>query len=581
VPLRPPAAIRLAHAACLALAALGGPSARAWDGVVFEPPPTATAAPSPETPTAVAPASPEALRGLPIGEVTVDARDCFEIAPGEDDAFGEIVNLLHVTTWDFVIRQHLLLEEGDPLSPERLAESERNLRALRYLRRADVRAVPGRASGTADVHVSTSDRFTTRLSFGLGTVGGVSGGRVDAGESNLLGLGTYVSFNHIERTDRTITRFIASQENIAGSRVDAGGIVSFSDLGELYSGQVQRPFYERLTPAAGGVTGAFEESEIEYFRGGDEVASLPLVAERLGAWGGIGFGPHELVKRLLLEVEWDRRAFDAPEGPESLAVRWPRDRTTLEARLAGVLDAAASFLKVRQLDAFDIVEDVPVGVRLEVGLGAQWRDPEGERGRLEPVSEGGIRGATALPGRQILSVGGRWRLRLGDPSLRERRLGAFAHHYVGLPWQTLASALDFTLAEERDDAPAQLTLGEDSGLRGYPARLLEGTRRLRLTVEDRIHTPLELLSFHFGFVVFCDAGWVFDARGRPDPRDIRVGVGVGIRIFSPELLKERPFRIDLGIALNDDGDGDGFSIALTTDQVFTLFERQDSLGARF
>src|SRR5206468_2191816 len=80
------------------------------------------------------------------------------------------------------------------------------------------------------------------------------------------------------------------------------------------------------------------------------------------------------------------------------------------------------------------------------------------------------------------------------------------HYYTGWPRQTFVSTLSGD-AGVHLDAADRLLLGGDTGLRGFDARRFDGTRRVLLNVEDRVHTNrLFLRLLQLGGAVFLDVG---------------------------------------------------------------------------
>jgi hypothetical protein len=96
--------------------------------------------------------------------------------------------------------------------------------------------------------------------------------------------------------------------------------------------------------------------------------------------------------------------------------------------------------------------------------------------------------------------------------------------------------------------PFQLTLGGDTGLRGYPRHLAPGGRRLVGSFEHRVFWGwpfAELLDL--GSVAFVDAGkiWPGDVVfGTESP--VRRTVGLGLRAAFPPGSRQT-FRVDVGL----------------------------------
>ena len=123
----------------------------------------------------------------------------------------------------------------------------------------------------------------------------------------------------------------------------------------------------------------------------------------------------------------------------------------------------------------------------------------------------------------------------------------------------------------------ELTLGEDNGLRGYPAREFSGSRRVRFNFEDRIDTGLEFRTVRLGLVPFFDTAWIGDNEwGSP-----LASVGLGLRIGSPEIFGRGVLRFDLAFPLTEVG-GESFdpSLSIALGQVFTFFGNSSLLTSR-
>lgn len=535
----------------------------------------AAAARAQDAPLAPTPTAATAGR---IARIEVIPGDVFDLAK-EDNPLYRVANFLHIETRPHVVRRLLLFEEGDPYDPAVLAETERELRAQPAFRAASVTS-KRRPDGDWDVVVRTEDKWSIRFGAGVGLVGGVGKARLDVGDSNLLGLGKVVRFAVIERTDRSIVRGEYFDPDIMGTRHQLALTAATGDLGTQFFGSMGLPFISREAPYAYELEALRETSDIEYFDEGEVDATIERELDRIELAGALGFGPRESVKRLALEVAFERASYAAPEGDDPFSIRWPRNRDTIDVVLVPSLDRFGRFEKLERLDAYEFVEDVAVGWEISARLGEQTRiDSRGER--AEALAGAGATWSHRPTGDQIIVVDALWSMRHDGDRPQAYSLEAFYHHYARLGmWQTLAWNVDFIMVEEREDLTPQLTLGEDNGLRGYEARRFAGKRRLRANLEDRIFTPIELLSFHLGFVVFADAGLVWSDGERPRLDDVKPAVGFGFRVFSPELLKRTALRLDIAFPL-DPEDGPGVSVSFTAGQVFTLFGQSNELAERF
>ena len=127
--------------------------------------------------------------GARIGTVSITNGSIFDLEnPDENKALYKLANHLHATTRSGVIEQQLLFAQGEPFSAQSLAESERILRANRYLQ--EVSVVPVRQeNGVVDIEVTTSDVWTLMPKFKLSRSGGANKAALGAKEMNLFGTG--------------------------------------------------------------------------------------------------------------------------------------------------------------------------------------------------------------------------------------------------------------------------------------------------------------------------------------------------------------------------------------------------------
>src|SRR5947209_616944 len=143
-----------------------------------------------------------AAQPLHVGRITIDSVDVYSPAEARKGRFYRAADALHIETHDSVIRKFLLFHEGDVYRPERLAETERTLRTLHFLKSASVTASEPH-DGVVDVTVTTQDAWSIAPETQAGNRGGESTFGASLTDSNLLGLGKEVSLSWDKTIDRT------------------------------------------------------------------------------------------------------------------------------------------------------------------------------------------------------------------------------------------------------------------------------------------------------------------------------------------------------------------------------------------
>jgi hemolysin activation/secretion protein len=124
----------------------------------------------------------------------------------------------------------------------------------------------------------------------------------------------------------------------------------------------------------------------------------------------------------------------------------------------------------------------------------------------------------------------------------------------------VAADLGYNLDGER-----QLTLGADTGLRGYDPKTFDGTSRVVTNLEWRRRITGELLHVAaLGLTAFADGGKTWGARVGPPTDGWRGDVGAGLLVEITRASIVRILRLE--IAYPDRGKGPVFQ--LTSDSLF-------------
>ncbi|MCI0404913.1 MAG: BamA/TamA family outer membrane protein, partial [candidate division Zixibacteria bacterium] len=86
----------------------------------------------------------------------------------------------------------------------------------------------------------------------------------------------------------------------------------------------------------------------------------------------------------------------------------------------------------------------------------------------------------------------------------------------------------------------QFLLGGETGLRGYEARTLSGSRMVLGTIEQRFFGPDLFSLFGLGGAVFVDFGEAWKADERFRSNELKGNWGAGLRLG---LLRSSQFRV--------------------------------------
>ncbi|HEX3108303.1 MAG TPA: hypothetical protein VHU41_04345, partial [Thermoanaerobaculia bacterium] len=249
---------------------------------------------------------------LRVGKVTVNAGSLFNKSESARGGFYRGANVLHSQTPEPLLRSFLLLREGEPFDETRLRESERNLRALDFVKSASItESAPH--DGVVDVTVTTEDEFTTDANVDFSNDGGRSLYDFDLTQKDLFGTGAEADARIANGRERRTRSIELLHPALLGAYTNGDLLVARSSDGGEEKLAIEQPLYSYTTPYTwsasfdhlkqdsriyelGSVAALFRERHRELTAAyGNVVASTPDFAVRL--LGGVDFLSDEFSPR--------------------------------------------------------------------------------------------------------------------------------------------------------------------------------------------------------------------------------------------------------------------------------------------
>jgi hypothetical protein len=505
--------------------------------------------------------------GLIIASIKVEIHDVFGTAdPHENKWLYREANRIHIQTHDGVIRRELIFAVGDKYDPALIAEMERNLRALPFIRRAEVSATVN-DQGTVDVIVRTFDSWSLDVITSFNRAGGVTSGGAGLADNNMMGEGKTVSAVYSRNGAAESKSLLYQDPQFLHHKhllYSMGAVAAPGN--QNYSLSLSRPFYASIAPSALGGTVNYVENNISTYSGDTAVGSVHKRLGEAGVTYGVAVATSTVrVRRINFGFLAHRADYGAIPGQPTGTIPGSEQLGFLQ--LGGDLEKL-DFVKVRRIQKFTHDEDYNLGlVVLPTFSWAPYFRPLATTGsQILPsvtVSKG-FAGAGQL---LLLSSGYSSKYVDGGNS---NRLASFAATYFvrGLEDQTMAFHTALGLGWHLDPA-APLTLGELNGLRGYGLSQFTGDRSLLFNIEDRIFIRDNVLRLlDVGAVVFFDSGYVWPSWSAVDLADLRNSVGLGLRVAPSRTAGNNPLRIDLAYALSDNQTRSRWSLSILSGQAF-------------
>lgn len=544
----------------------------------------------------------KADKPLIIRSIQIEVREVFD----EPDLalFYRAANSVKVSTKENVVRRELLFKEGDVLDQFLLEESERNLRALSFLRKVEIIRHPD--GEYVDLLVRVQDAWTILLQAGGNLGGGNNSQSVGITEGNLLGYGKRVELLAANDEGREKYQSVWDDPRVMGTYQRL--LMGYFDRSDGYQavGFYGRP-YRSLTDKDSWKT-FLEDSDTvgRLFELGSERYIFRQRHEQWGASYSAAFGdPESLRRRLSLGYEHVNDTFknatlsdfqDIDLDPSTVShdqSLLPEDRE-FNGPVFGYDQVTPDYISLNYLDRFERVQDLNLG--LERSIRVQWAPEDfGSTQTTYLVNFNERRGVLFDPTsflRGELGLSSRYENGAFKNSLiraESKYYNIFPPSYISglfIGKHTLASA--FYLNYGKDfDLDRELTLGVENGLRGYENRTFAGDKLFLFTLEDRVHFVEDIFKLvSLGAAAFFDAGGTTrDDLGDLVQRRIYTDAGVGLRFGFPRSQGGGVLRVDLAFPLRDgpDGDTERFKplLFVSTGQSFTSFLSAESSGLEY
>ncbi|MEQ9303256.1 MAG: hypothetical protein RJQ14_05015, partial [Marinoscillum sp.] len=318
-----------------------------------------------------------AYEGKRIGKIRIKHVDLIEGNVNDTSRmatsyFAKTAERLHINTWNRVIRNTLNVKSGQELNPYVVADGERFLRRLRFVKDARIYVVPSVDSEEVDLIIVIQDRFSWGLNLDIHQIDDFSAKAINR---SILGTGKFASASYLfegntpnphgyafsvggQNIDKAITNWELNHFNI-NTRKEWGGFI-------------QKEFVSPEIKYGGGLN-VRNVKDTTVYLDGQEASAGYYDLGYYDLWIGRAFQlPSQYSrKNITLTLRWLNNEFNSRPfvSADSNSLYFNRNLWLSELSIS-----SQKFLKSNYIRSFGISEDVPIGYRLSVIGGKDFNE---------------------------------------------------------------------------------------------------------------------------------------------------------------------------------------------------------------
>jgi hypothetical protein len=452
-----------------------------------------------------------------------------------------------------------------------MAELERHLRSRRYLRDAKVTA----DEGVENITINTWDNWSLMPTVSFGRKGGINTYSFGIKERNLLGLGIDTEIESYRNTQRSGYKVLATIPLFQKQNTDVKLRFADNDDGQQHSLFVNKSFAAFHTKTAYRL-GFNEESRNDtlFQNGQDQSIYAHDISYKEANYAWLDFNNDSRLLRYRIGITQDKDTFSALSIEESNALTSP-PLTTIPPESRDLLYPwlafeyiEKDFRKLTNVHLITQIEDFNHGWQLNSRLGIANGNKEDSAWTLWNLQ---VKKGFNIHNNALLLLD----LALANDIYQDRdsrllvKVTAEYFYQLNKTWGFYLSNANVVSKNQYLDQP--VTMGGNTGLRGFPLQYQHGQNSIKATSEIRYYPEINLFKlFDLAGVAFVDAGRTY---GQSTVKNIEEGwlgsAGVGLRLHSPHSGGNHPIiHIDFAFPQSDNPNIDTFEIRIQAKKSF-------------
>lgn len=452
-----------------------------------------------------------------------------------------------------------------------MAELERHLRSRKYLRDAKVSS----DENVENITITTWDNWSLMPTVSFGRKGGINTYSFGIKERNLLGLGIDTEIESYRNTQRSGYKLSATIPLFQKQNTDVRLKFADNDDGQQRSLFLHKMFASFNTKTAYHI-GFNEESRNDtiFQNGQDQSVYGHDLSFKEANYAWLNFNSDSRLLRYRLGITQDKDTFSTLSSEENndltsppLTNVQPEDRDLLYPWIAFEY-IEKDFRRLKNVHLITQIEDFNHGWQLSSRLGIGNGNKENSAWTIWKmrVKKGFNLSDNALLLLDFSLANDIYQHR--DSRLLVKLSGEYFYQF-NKSWGFYLSNSNVASTNQYLDQP--VTMGGNTGLRGFPLQYQHGQNSIKVTSELRYYPEINLFKlFDLAGVAFVDTG---RAYGSSTVKNIEEGwlgsAGLGLRLHSPHSGGNHPIiHIDFAFPQSDNPDINSFEIRVQAKKSF-------------
>lgn len=465
----------------------------------------------------------------------------------QDNSFGtKVGRKFHKTTRPFVIKDNLFIKENTPLNAFKLADNERYLRSLEYIRDARIIVLPVKKhKDSVDILIYTRDFFSIAGGAASQVLNHVN---ANLYETNLAGMAQRLEISGLYDYNRSPNNgygILYKKGNLFHSFID--GTAAYSTMNNnSFTREEETSTYLSLskqlvspyTRTAGGLTLSRNEAYNAY--NAPESTFFKYRYDLLDVWAGYNIGIEQLTAtnntirdRRFFAIRYTDRRFN--EVPQQVAAKFDPIYNSTQSILAQFTFFRQDYYKTQYIYGFGTTEDFPYGYNISVTAGWQkqlnlerpytgFKVSEyiatnyGDFLQLYLKSGGYLHDNKVQDGSLLIGFTGFSRIIFWNTTkIRQYVNASYTHLYNRVTYP-------------------QLRIDNNYGLRGFLSDSAYGTKRLSIQLETEFYLKHKFLGFKFAPFPYADFTIITPEHLPYSKSDLYTSIGGGVRARNENLV---------------------------------------------